>query len=95
MQQNRPVNSQIVADMLQKSGVKKTMAQKILDGAASSGLISFKDYGKQRIYLARQDQLQIPTPEELEAMKKGNEALISEVKSSKQSCGELEAGDLF
>ncbi|KAJ7557642.1 hypothetical protein O6H91_04G003500 [Diphasiastrum complanatum] len=69
-EQNKPLNSQIVADSLQKYGIKKTAAQKALDSLADAGKITFKEYGKQKIYLAKQDQFNIPTNEELEHMKK-------------------------
>ncbi|EFJ19544.1 hypothetical protein SELMODRAFT_418879 [Selaginella moellendorffii] len=83
-EQNRPLNVQIVADTLQKHGIKKTAAQKILDSFAESGKISFKEYGKQKIYLAKQDQFEIPSKEELESMKadiaKLQESLAAEKK---------------
>lgn len=79
-----------MADMLQKSGVRKNFAQKVLDAAAESGTISFKDFGKQRVYLAKQSDFQIPTQEELDAMKKSNENLIAEAKSAKETCTALE-----
>lgn len=55
-QQNRPLNSQNVADYLQKYNLKKTAVQKALDNLADGRKISFKEYGKQKIYVARQDQ---------------------------------------
>lgn len=72
LQQNRPLNSQVVADFLQKFNLKKTAIQKALDSLAESGKITFKEYGKQKIYLARQDQFQIPNTEELNQMKDEN-----------------------
>lgn len=55
-QQNRPLNSQNVADSLQKYNLKKTVVQRALDNLADGRKISFKEYGKQKIYVARQDQ---------------------------------------
>ncbi|RVW45523.1 Homologous-pairing protein 2-like [Vitis vinifera] len=49
-----------VADSLQKFNLKKSSVQKALDALADSGRISSKEYGKQKIYLARQDQFDIP-----------------------------------
>eukprot|EP00850_Spirogloea_muscicola_P001901 SM000007S20861 [mRNA] locus=s7:594718:596507:+ [translate_table: standard] len=69
-EQNRPHNAQNVADALQKAGIKKTTAQKALDNLADAGHITSKEYGKQKIYLARQDQIELPSPEDLEAGKK-------------------------
>lgn len=93
MQQNRPLNSQNVADALQKHGLKKTAVQKALDSLADGGQISFKEYGKQKIYLARQDQFDIPNNEELDRMKKENAKLQEELVHQKKAETEIEAGE--
>uniref|UniRef100_A0A0E0D5I0 Homologous-pairing protein 2 homolog n=1 Tax=Oryza meridionalis TaxID=40149 RepID=A0A0E0D5I0_9ORYZ len=90
-EQNRPLNSQNVADALQKFSLKKTTVQKALDALADSGQISFKEYGKQKIYLARQDQFNIPNGEELEEMKKANIKLQEELADKKKAIGEVES----
>ncbi|KAI3515718.1 hypothetical protein L1887_14621 [Cichorium endivia] len=96
--QNRPLNSQTVADFLQKFNLKKTAIQKALDTLADSGKITFKEYGKQKIYLARQDQFQIPNTEELNQMKEENaklqETLEEQKKVNSQLEGEKERGCL-
>jgi 26S proteasome regulatory subunit, ATPase 3, interacting protein len=92
VQQNRPLNSQNVADALQKFNLKKTAVQKALDALADSGQISFKEYGKQKIYLARQDQFDIPNGEELEEMKKANAKLQEELADQKKAISEVESG---
>uniref|UniRef100_A0A0D3FN41 non-specific serine/threonine protein kinase n=1 Tax=Oryza barthii TaxID=65489 RepID=A0A0D3FN41_9ORYZ len=89
--QNRPLNSQNVADALQKFSLKKTAVQKALDALADSGQISFKEYGKQKIYLARQDQFNIPNGEELEEMKKANIKLQEELADQKKAISEVES----
>jgi 26S proteasome regulatory subunit, ATPase 3, interacting protein len=91
-QQNRPLNVQNVADALQKFNLKKTAVQKALDALADSGQISFKEYGKQKIYLARQDQFKIPNPQELDQMKKENANLQDELTVQKKATNEIEAG---
>uniref|UniRef100_A0A0E0P0B0 Homologous-pairing protein 2 homolog n=1 Tax=Oryza rufipogon TaxID=4529 RepID=A0A0E0P0B0_ORYRU len=90
-EQNRPLNSQNAADALQKFSLKKTAVQKALDALADSGQISFKEYGKQKIYLARQDQFNIPNGEELEEMKKANIKLQEELADQKKAIGEVES----
>nr|CAD1833036.1 unnamed protein product [Ananas comosus var. bracteatus] len=90
-QQNRPLNSQNVADALQKYNLKKTAVQKALDALCDSGQISFKEYGKQRIYLARQDQFKIPNGQELDQMKKDNSKLQEELEAQKKALAEVEA----
>ncbi|PWA76742.1 HOP2-like protein [Artemisia annua] len=89
-EQNRPLNSQVVADFLQKFNLKKTAIQKALDSLAESGKITFKEYGKQKIYLARQDQFQIPNTEELNQMKDENAKLQEMVDEQKKANSQLE-----
>ncbi|XP_076914432.1 homologous-pairing protein 2 homolog [Bidens hawaiensis] len=89
-EQNRPLNSQVVADFLQKFNLKKTAVQKALDSLAESGKITFKEYGKQKIYLARQDQFQIPNTEELNQMKEENAKLQEMLDEQKKSNSQLE-----
>lgn len=84
---------QNVADALQKFNLKKTAVQKALDALADSGQISFKEYGKQKIYLARQDQFKIPNPQELDQMKKENANLQDELAAQKKATSEVEAGN--
>ncbi|ONI31359.1 hypothetical protein PRUPE_1G308500 [Prunus persica] len=89
-EQNRPLNSQNVADALQKYNLKKAAIQKALDTLADNGKISFKEYGKQKVYLARQDQLDIPNSEELSRMKQENEKLQEQLGEQKRSISEVE-----
>ncbi|XAR72375.1 hypothetical protein NMG60_11018990 [Bertholletia excelsa] len=89
-EQNRPLNSQNVADALQKFNLKKAAIQKALDTLADSGRISFKEYGKQKIYLARQDQFNIPNSEELNQMKEENAKLQEKLVKQKRAITEVE-----
>ncbi|KAJ3672898.1 hypothetical protein LUZ60_006272 [Juncus effusus] len=90
-EQNRPLNVQNAADALQKFNLKKTAVQKALDTLADSGQISFKEYGKQKIYMARQDQFKIPNAQELDQMKKDNSKLQEELAEQKKSTSEVES----
>ncbi|XP_051149527.1 homologous-pairing protein 2 homolog [Andrographis paniculata] len=89
-EQNRPLNSQNVADSLQKFNLKKAAVQKALDSLADSGKISFKEYGKQKLYLARQDQFDIPNNEELNQMKEDNAKLQEQLNEQKKAIGDVE-----
>lgn len=89
-EQNRPLNSQNVADFLQKYNLKKASVQKALDALADSGRISFKEYGKQKIYIAKQDQFNIPNGEELVRMKDENAKLQQELEEQKRAVSEVE-----
>jgi 26S proteasome regulatory subunit (ATPase 3-interacting protein) len=91
-QQNKPLNSQNVADSLQKFNLKKTAIQKVLDALADSGQISFKEYGKQKIYLARQDRFDIPNNEELNRMKEENAKLQEQLQEQRRAISEVEGG---
>lgn len=95
IQQNRPLNSQNVADALQKFNIKKAAIQKALDTLADSGRISFKEYGKQKIYLARQDQFDIPNNEELNQMKEENAKLQEKLNEKRRAVSEVEGGMLL
>ncbi|CAA0808995.1 Homologous-pairing protein 2 homolog [Striga hermonthica] len=90
-EQNRPLNSQNVADSLQKFNLKKAAIQKALDGLADAGKISFKEYGKQKIYLARQDQFEIPNNDELNQMKGENSKLQEQLDERKKAVAKVEA----
>ncbi|ONK75262.1 uncharacterized protein A4U43_C03F15040 [Asparagus officinalis] len=90
-EQNRPLNSQNAADALQKFNLKKTAVQKALDTLADSGQISFKEYGKQKIYIARQDQFKIPNAQELDQMKTANAKLQEDLEEHKKVIQETEA----
>lgn len=82
----------MVADALQKHGIKKTSVQKVMDSLAADGKISFKDYGKQRVYVANQAQFNIPDIDELDAMKKQNQQLQADVANVRVQVSALEAG---
>lgn len=92
IQQNRPLNVQNVADFLQKFNLKKGQVQKALDSLADSGRISFKEYGKQKIYLARQDQFDILNNEELNHMKEENAKLQEKLDEQRKAISEVEGG---
>lgn len=81
-----------MADSLQKFNLKKAAVQKALDSLADSGKISFKEYGKQKIYLARQDQFNIPNNEELNLMKEDNAKLQEQLNEQKKSIADVEGG---
>ncbi|PHT32791.1 hypothetical protein CQW23_29128 [Capsicum baccatum] len=77
---------------LQKFNLKKTAVQKVRDNLCDSGKISFKECGKQKIYLARQDQFNIPDSEELNKMKEENANLQEQLNEQKKAISEVEAG---
>ncbi|KAH6836110.1 Tat-binding protein [Perilla frutescens var. hirtella] len=62
---------------------------KALDSLADSGKISFQEYGKQKIYMARQDQFEIPNNEELNQMKEQNLKLQEQLAEKKKAIAEV------
>lgn len=68
--------------------------QKALDSLADNGQISFKEYGKQKIFIARQDQFDIPDNEELGRMKAENSKLQEELEAQKKAISQIEGGML-
>lgn len=94
IQQNRPLNVQNVADFLQKFNLKKAAVQKALDSLSDSGRISFKEYGKQKIYLALQGQFDIPNNEEQNHMKGENAKLQEKLDEQRKAMSEAEGGIL-
>lgn len=83
-----------MADSLQKFNLKKAGIQKALDNLCDSKKISFKEYGKQKIYLARQDQFEVPDNEELNRMKEANANLQQQLNEQKKAISEVDGGIL-
>ena len=63
--------------------VGKTAVAKALTTLVEKGELSGKAYGKQWVYVARQDTLPTPSPEELDALDAEIESLKSRVASQK------------
>ena len=62
--ENRPFNAQLVQDNT-AGRVKKAVAARILERMVEAGTVSFKDFGKNRVFYARQmAALQVATAEE-------------------------------
>lgn len=66
--------------------------QKALDTLSDNETISFKDFGKQRVYLAKQDQFKVPSAEELGKMTAENATVLNDLAAKKASVNELETG---
>lgn len=88
--QNRPLNCQNAVDALQKYGIKKAVVQKSLDALVSEGTLTQKDYGKQKIYMLRQDNLPNLSPEETKELEEKVKKLQDTVKQESEVVGKLE-----
>ncbi|CAL8468300.1 g7840 [Coccomyxa elongata] len=80
-QQNRPYNTQGVADHLAQYGVKKNQAQKALDTLSEANTIVCKEFGKTKIYMAVQNDGDALTKEELEALQQQAAQLAEKLQS--------------
>ncbi|KAM0684604.1 hypothetical protein MDAP_000375 [Mitosporidium daphniae] len=66
-EKNRPYSvNDIVLNL--HSAYPKAAAQKALSALVKAKRVTEKAYGKQTVYVASQDEFEIPTPEELESM---------------------------
>ncbi|KAF9944618.1 hypothetical protein BGZ72_002170 [Mortierella alpina] len=67
VKQNRPYSiSDIVSNL--HAAVSKTECQRVLNALVDKDLVTMKLYGKQAIYVARQDTIETATPEQLAAI---------------------------
>lgn len=90
MQQNRPFSVQNIVDALQKEGIKKTQCEKILSNLVEKEVVSVKEYGKAKIYLFRQDTIEIPDQQEVEEMEENLKSKEEEYNSVNAEITELE-----
>lgn len=88
--QNRPLNCQNAVDALQKYGIKKAVVQKSLDALVAEEVLTQKDYGKQKIYMLRQDNLPNLSPEETKELEEKVKKLQDTVKKESETVGKLE-----
>ncbi|KAI0563816.1 TBPIP domain containing protein [Gracilaria domingensis] len=66
--QNRPFSVQNIVDSLQKSGLKKTAVERSLASLVEKKLVTKKEYGKAKIFIAAQDIIEIPNPDEVKRL---------------------------
>lgn len=66
-EKNRPYSSITLGDELHNE-IKQTQLKKILDQLSNDGIISCKVSGKAKLYFAKQDDLRVASPEELDKL---------------------------
>ncbi|KAA8497425.1 Homologous-pairing protein 2-like [Porphyridium purpureum] len=86
--QNRPFSVQNVVDALQKDGVKKKGVETALAALVEDGAVMVKEYGKAKIYLAAQQAIELPSPEEMHAIDEQIKAKDAELKALVKSSEE-------
>lgn len=65
LKENRPFSVQNIVDALQKEGVKKTAVERSLATLVETGKVKKKEYGKAKIFLLAQDQLELPDAKDM------------------------------
>eukprot|EP00878_Enallax_costatus_P011562 GHUV01012070.1.p1 GENE.GHUV01012070.1~~GHUV01012070.1.p1 ORF type:complete len:226 (+),score=73.69 GHUV01012070.1:308-985(+) len=68
-QHNKPFGVQGLVDNLQSAGIKKTAVQKACDALVDSGQIVCKEFGKTKLYMPKQEGLEVLPKEELDSKK--------------------------
>jgi len=92
--ENRPYNVGNVADaMSMRGGMKKSEVTSALSMLESKQLITAKEFGKTKVYFARQDKFEVPSEADAEAMDKEITACAEELEGIAQSCKDLTAGN--
>ncbi|KAJ8902405.1 hypothetical protein NDN08_006810 [Rhodosorus marinus] len=66
--QNRPFSLQQIVDGLQSKGLKKTACERALNVLVENGNVTLKEFGKAKIFLCRQDSIEIPDEQEMMQM---------------------------
>lgn len=88
--ENRPFNVQMVADMLAQFGIKKPQVQRAVDALAESGKITCKEFGKSKIYMPLQDDIELPDKGEMDAKKAEIKELSEQITQSGDAIRQLQ-----
>eukprot|EP00879_Flechtneria_rotunda_P018794 GHRR01019727.1.p2 GENE.GHRR01019727.1~~GHRR01019727.1.p2 ORF type:complete len:174 (+),score=62.26 GHRR01019727.1:216-737(+) len=92
-QHNKPFGVQGLVDNLQSQGIKKTAVQKACDSLVESGKVVCKEFGKTKLYIPKQEGLQVLSKEEMDAkkaeLKQLQEQLVASHKAAKDTEAEL------
>eukprot|EP00178_Gracilaria_changii_P019376 TRINITY_DN561_c1_g1_i4.p6 TRINITY_DN561_c1_g1~~TRINITY_DN561_c1_g1_i4.p6 ORF type:complete len:238 (-),score=66.07 TRINITY_DN561_c1_g1_i4:5075-5788(-) len=89
--QNRPFSVQNIVDSLQKSGVKKAAVERSLASLVEKKLVTKKEYGKAKIFIAAQDIIDIPNPEEVSRLDSQIAELQNKLSSIVEEVAQLSA----
>ncbi|KAL3149773.1 hypothetical protein ABBQ38_013599 [Trebouxia sp. C0009 RCD-2024] len=80
--ENRPFNVQLVADMLAQFGIKKPQVQRAVDALSEAGKITCKEFGKSKIYLPLQQDVEVLDKDEMDAKKTKIRELNEQIRES-------------
>uniref|UniRef100_A0A6T6AXK2 Homologous-pairing protein 2 winged helix domain-containing protein n=1 Tax=Compsopogon caeruleus TaxID=31354 RepID=A0A6T6AXK2_9RHOD len=89
-EKNRPFSVQNIVDALQKDGVKKTACERALASLVEGGKVVCKEYGKAKLYLFRQDNIDVPDGDSLAEMDREIAEKVGQTKELAARCGEEE-----
>ena len=91
-EQNRPFSAQNVTDGLAlRSGLKKTAVERALAELVAGSYVSCKEYGKSKVYLTRQSNIELPTPAEMEQLESELARQTERLEELQEACAALQA----
>lgn len=76
-----------MVDALQTSGIKKAGCERAIMGLVEKNFVTMKEFGKAKIFLCRQESIDIPPEEELVQM---GEDIQNKTETLKSMCEQLE-----
>ncbi|CAG8644558.1 2912_t:CDS:10 [Ambispora leptoticha] len=88
--QNRPYSATDISSNLHNA-VTKTATQKILSSLVTQDEVTCKTYGKQTVYVIKQDQFESPSNDELVQMDSQIEAIKNEINQYKEETKQLQS----
>uniref|UniRef100_A0A061R3R7 Homologous-pairing protein 2 homolog n=1 Tax=Tetraselmis sp. GSL018 TaxID=582737 RepID=A0A061R3R7_9CHLO len=88
---NRPFSLQLLVDALQKFGLKKSQIQNALDRLIDRSEITFKEFGKSKLYFIKQDPKKVLSEEQLADMRQKLKELQEERASVEGEVAKLRA----
>ncbi|KAK4535455.1 hypothetical protein CDCA_CDCA05G1480 [Cyanidium caldarium] len=91
-EQNRPFSAQNVTDGLaSRSGLKKTAVERALAELVAGSYVSCKEYGKSKVYLTLQSNIELPTPAEMEQLEAELARQTEQLDELQEACAALQA----
>lgn len=87
--QNRPFSVQNIVDSLQKSGIKKAAVERSLASLVEKKLVSKKEYGKAKVFIAAQDAIDISDAEEIKRLEDELKSRRGELQEASERVNQL------
>ncbi|KAF8056371.1 hypothetical protein HT031_006370 [Scenedesmus sp. PABB004] len=91
-QHNKPFGVQGLVDNLQSAGIKKAAVVKACDALTDAGRIVCKEFGKTKLFIPKQEGLEVLSKEDTDAAKAELKALHEALVAANKAVKETEAG---